>query len=195
MPHSPQDLDTAVLVKAAAGITPAALHDAVQHAATGQGPAKAETAAAYGSGQKQAVQVFLGLVYAVLTLAILIALMTIANAVSLAVHERTRELGLLRAVGQTRAQLRSMVRWDATIVAAFGCLLGLAVGTFIGWSVVRAAADAGKSLGPVAITAVTVPAAQLVIVLVAGIAAGVLAARRPARRAARLDVLAAIVTE
>ncbi|HEX9540098.1 MAG TPA: FtsX-like permease family protein [Streptosporangiaceae bacterium] len=130
-----------------------------------------------------------------LTLAVLIALMTIANAVSLAVHKRTRELGLLRAVGQTRAQLRSMIRWDATIVAAFGCLLGLALGTFTGWSVVRAAAGASQSLGPVAITAVTVPAAQLAIVLVAGIAAGVLAARRPARRAARLDVLAAITTE
>jgi uncharacterized protein YbjT (DUF2867 family) len=119
------------------------------------------------------------LVYAVLTLTVLIALMTIANAVSLAVHERTRELGLLRAIGQTRAQLRSMVRWDATIAAAFGCLLGLVVGTFTGWSVVRAAAAAGKSLGPVAITSVTVPAAQLVIVLVAGTAAGY---SRPAAR-------------
>ncbi len=86
------------------------------------------------------------------------------------------------------------VRWHATIVAAFGCVLGLATGTFTGWSVVRAAA-ACKSLGPVAITAVTVPAAQLVIVLVAGTAAGALAARRPARRAARLDVLTAIATQ
>lgn len=59
-----------------------------------------------------------------LTLAVLIALMTIANAVSLTVHERTRELGLLRAVGQTRAQLRSMVRWDATIVAGARPWLG-----------------------------------------------------------------------
>jgi putative ABC transport system permease protein len=167
----------------------------VTQATVGDGPVKVETNSAYGDDQKQAVKVFLGLVYAVLALSVLIALLTIANAVGLAVHERTRELGLLRAVGQTAAQLRSMVRWDAAIVAAFGCLLGLAVGTYAGWAVVKAAISAGKSLGPVAVTVVSVPPTQLIVALVVGVCAGILAVLRPARRAGRLDVLAAIASE
>lgn len=194
-PHSPQDLDTAVFVKAAGGTTASALIAAVTQAVGGQGLAKVQTAGAYGDDQKQAVQVFLGLVYAVLALSVLIALLTIANAVGLAVHERTRELGLLRAVGQTAAQLRSMVRWEAAIVAAFGCLLGLAAGTFVGWAVVKAAIGSGRSLGPVAVTAVSVPPAQLIVAIVVGVLAGILAVVRPARRAGRLDVLAAIANE
>lgn len=194
-PRSPQELDTAVFVKAAAGATIAALTTAVTRATAGDGPVKVETNRAFGDDQKQAVKVFLGLVYAVLTLSVLIALLTIANAVSLAVYERTRELGLLRAVGQTAAQLRSMVRWEAAIVAAFGCLLGLAVGTYAGWAVVRAAISAGKSLGPVAVTAVSVPPAQLIVTLVVGVCAGILAVLRPARRAGRLDVITAIANE
>lgn len=194
-PHSPQELDTAVFVRAAPGTTTTALTAVLTQATARHGSIKVEANSAYGNDQKQAVKVFLGLVYAVLALSVLIALLTIANAVGLAVHERSRELGLLRAVGQTPAQLRSMVRWDAAIVAAFGCLLGLAIGTYVGWAVVEAAIGAGKSLGPVAITAVSVPPTQLIAALAAGICAGILAVVRPARRAGRLDVLTAIANE
>ncbi len=84
----------------------------------------------------------LGLVYVMLALAIVIALMGIANTLSLSVYERTRELGLLRALGQTRAQTRGMIRWESVIIAVFGTLGGVILGTFLGWAVVRSSGSA-----------------------------------------------------
>lgn len=130
----------------------------------------------------------LGLFYAMLALAILIALLGIANTLALSIGERTRELGLMRAVGMTRAQTRSMVRWEATIIAVFGSTLGLAIGTFFGWAVVRALADQG-------IDTLTVPIGSLALVTLIAAAAGATAAILPARRAARLDVLAALASQ
>ncbi len=131
----------------------------------------------------------LSLIYVLLALAIVIALMGIANTLSLSVHERIRELGLLRAVGATRRQIRSMVRGEAVVVSLFGTAVGLGLGTFLGWALMRAiAADQGMGL-------FSVPVGQLAIVLGLGAMVGILAAVRPARRAARLDVLAAIATE
>jgi putative ABC transport system permease protein len=128
----------------------------------------------------------LGIVYVLLVLAILIALMGIANTLALSVHERRRELGLLRAVGQTRRQVRAMLRGEAFLVAAFGTLGGIGLGVFLGWALVGAAGVETARL--------TVPVGQLAVVLVAGAVAGLLAGIRPARRAARLDVLAAIAS-
>lgn len=127
-------------------------------------------------------------VYGMLTVAILIALMGIANTLSLAIHERTRELGMLRAIGQTRAQVRSTVRWESVIVAAFGAASGIVLGTFLGWGLLRAIAD---DLG-YGVFALPVTALTLVVVIAAG--AGVAAAWRPARRAARIDILTAVTT-
>ena len=123
-----------------------------------------------------------------LALAILIALMGIANTLSLSIHERTRELGLLRAVGETRAQVRSMVRWESVIIATFGTVGGLGLGMFLAWALVQAASNAEV------LSTFAAPVGPLVVVLVAGGLAGVLAGLRPARRAARLDVLTAIAT-
>ena len=89
----------------------------------------------------------LGIVYVMLALAILIALMGIANTLSLSVHERTREIGLLRAVGETRRQVRSMVRWESVIVATFGTIGGLGLGLFLGWALVQAASNAEVRAG------------------------------------------------
>jgi putative ABC transport system permease protein len=116
--------------------------------------------------------------------------MGIANTLSLSIHERTRELGLLRAVGQTRRQTRAMVRGEALIVALFGTVGGVGLGLFLGWAIVSALAG-----GEFTATAFAVPAVPLVAVLALGALGGVLAAAGPARRAARLDVLAAIATE
>jgi putative ABC transport system permease protein len=127
-------------------------------------------------------------VYGLLALAVLIALMGIANTLSLSIHERTRELGLLRAVGQTRRQLRSSVRWESVIIAVFGTIGGIGLGTFLGWGLIRALA-AEEGFGTFA-----VPAGQLAVIVGLAAAAGVLAAVRPARRAARLDILDAIAT-
>jgi len=112
--------------------------------------------------------------------------MGIANPIALSVHERTRELGLLRAVGTTRTQLRRMVRWEAVIVSTFGTIGGVGLGIGLGWALTRAVlADSASS--PFAL-----PVSTLVIILIAGLVIGVLAAWRPSYRAAKMDVLEAV---
>jgi len=134
------------------------------------------------------VDQMLNLVYGLLGLAILIALLGIANTLSLSLYERTRELGLLRAVGQTRRQLRRTVRWESVIIAVFGTFGGVAVGTFLAWGLMQAI-EASEGIG-----SFVVPVATMVVVLGAAIVAGIVAAWRPARRAAKLDILDAIAT-
>jgi putative ABC transport system permease protein len=133
------------------------------------------------------IDTMLGMFYALLMLAVLIALLGIANTLALSILERTRELGLLRAVGMGRSQVRSTVRWEAIIIAVFGTTLGLTVGTFFGWAIVRALADEG-------IDTLTVPVGSLAVVTVIAALAGAIAAVLPARRAAKLDVLEALAT-
>jgi putative ABC transport system permease protein len=106
----------------------------------------------------------------------------------LSIFERTRELGLLRAVGMTRSQLRTAVRWESVIIALQGTLLGLLIGIFFGWALVLALKDQH-------IDQFRVPFGQLVVVLLLAGLAGVLAAVLPARRASRLNVLQAITQE
>jgi putative ABC transport system permease protein len=129
----------------------------------------------------------LGLFYALLMLAVVIALLGIANTLALSIFERTRELGLLRAVGMSRAQVRSTIRWESIIIAVFGTTLGLAIGTFFGWAIVHAMADQG-------IDTLTIPVTSLAIVTGIAAVAGAVAAVLPARRAAKLDVLEALVS-
>ena len=130
----------------------------------------------------------LSLVFGLLGLSIVIALLGITNTLALSVLERTRELGLLRAVGMDRSQTRVMVRWEAVIVAVLGALLGLAVGVLFGWLGVTALADEGFEV-------FALPAGQLAIAVLAAGVAGVLAAILPARRASRIDVLRALQVE
>ncbi len=132
------------------------------------------------------VNQMLTIVYVLLGLAVVIALLGIANTLALSIHERTRELGVLRAVGQTRRQLRAMVRWESFVVAGFGTVAGLGLGTLVGWGLVRASAES------LDLTTFAVPTTQFAVILVVGAAAGVVAALRPARRASRLDVLGAL---
>ncbi|MBB4717083.1 ABC-type antimicrobial peptide transport system permease subunit [Streptomyces luteogriseus] len=117
----------------------------------------------------------------------LTALLGIADTLTLAIHERTREPGLLRAVGRTRAQLRAMVRWESVLLAAFGTAGGLALGASRGWVLVRASDGVSDSA-----FAFAMPPVNLAVV---GLAAGALARLRPARRAARLDVLRTVAAE
>ena len=118
--------------------------------------------------------------------------MGIANTLSLSVYERTRELGLLRAIGESRRQLRSMVRWESVIIAVFGTVGGLGVGVFLGWALVQAASTGtGDMIAPT----FSAPVGQLAVLLVVGAVAGVLAGLRPARRAAKLPVLQAVASE
>lgn len=137
------------------------------------------------SGQ---VDQLLGIVSALLGLALIIALLGITNTLALSVFERNRELGLLRAVGMARKQVRSMIRWESVIIAIIGAVLGLLVGIIFGWAIVTSLESEG-------ISELVIPGVQLVGYVFLGGLAGVLAAVPPARRAARLNVLEAISTE
>ena len=187
-PHAVQDVDSVLLISLRDGVSDAAGTRAVTTVADEFGAPDVETRAEYIEQIASRIDTMLGLVYVMLFLAVLIALMGIANTLSLSIYERTRELGLLRAVGETRSQLRSMVRWESVIIAVFGTIGGLVLGLFLGWAFFQAAAT--DDLGTFA-----APIGQLLIVLIVGAIAGVLAGIRPARRAARLNVLTAIASE
>jgi len=185
-PHTAQLTASAIFVKLAPGANHSAVQAAISRAAAGYGKLTVADRAAFVASAGKAISTVLAVVYALLVLAIVIAVSGIANTLSLSVYERTREIGLLRAVGQTRAQLRSMVRLESVLVAAFGTVGGLALGGFLGWGLAEAGA---RSSG---LTQPSFPAAQLIVIAALGGLAGVIAALRPARRAARLPVLAAI---
>ncbi|MFF3937141.1 ABC transporter permease [Streptomyces phaeofaciens] len=189
-PHRTQDADRLIAVSFEDGVATDTGRAAVERVTERYGNPEVQTRDAYASSSAGGIDMMLTLVYALLALAVLIALLGIANTLTLAVHERTRELGLLRAVGQTRSQLRAMVRWESVLVAAFGTAGGLALGAFLGWVLVRASDGASDSS-----FAFAVPPGRLAVVALVGLAAGALAGLRPARRAARLDVLRAIATE
>jgi len=123
-----------------------------------------------------------------LVLCLVVAFFGIVNTMALSILERIREIGLLRAVGMTRRQLRSAVRWEAVIVAVFGSLLGIGMGLLLGWAAVVAIPDTF-------ISKIGIPWVSLVIYLLVGAVLGVIAAFFPAARAARLNVLDAIAHE
>ena len=162
---------------------------AVEGLTAGQGAPDVMDRDEFVESQAAEIDVLLTIIYALLAVAILIALMGIANTLSLSVHERTRELGLLRAVGQTRSQLRAMVRWESVIVATFGSIGGMGLGLFLAWGLVRAL-NAAEGFGTF-----VVPVGSLVVVLLVGATVGVIAGLRPAWRASRLDVLAAVAAD
>jgi putative ABC transport system permease protein len=180
--------DAQVLVKAAAGVTPVQAKAAVEAAARPYPGVEVFDQAEYKAEQGRQVDTILALMYAMLALAIVIALLGIGNTLALAIFERTRELGVLRAVGMTRSQLRSTIRWESVIIALQGTALGLVIGVFFGWALVRALEDQG-------IDRLAIPVPSLAVVVVLAALAGVLAAVAPSRRAARLNVLSAIVSE
>jgi putative ABC transport system permease protein len=181
--------DLAVLIGIADGVDEVTAAAAVDAIGAEFGAPASQTRTQYVDSIVSDVQTLLGLIYGLLGLAILIAVMGIANTLALTMHERTRELGLLRAVGQTRSQLRSTVRWEALLIALFGTLAGVGLGVFLGWALTRAAASQ-EGFGVFA-----VPVVPIAVIVVVGALAGVFAAARPARRAARLDVLDALATD
>jgi putative ABC transport system permease protein len=184
--HAPQTSYALALLGVRDGTGLAAGRRAVEAVTVRHGNLQVHDRDEFVESQAAEIDALLTVIYGLLAVAIVIALIGIGNTLSLSVHERTRELGLLRAVGQTRTQLRSMVRWESVIVATFGTVSGLAAGVFLGWGLVRALA-AAEGLGTFAF-----PAGSLLVVLAMGAAVGVVAGLRPAWRASRMDVLAAV---
>jgi putative ABC transport system permease protein len=187
-PHAVDNLDSLILIKLSDGVSIDQGKAAVEQATAAYPNAKVQDRHDYSQQVASMVNQLLALVYVMLLLAIIIALMGIANTLSLSIYERTRELGLLRAVGETRSQLRSMVRWESVIIAVFGTVGGVALGTICAWALVTAASDSGFAT-------FALPTGSLIALVIAGAIAGVLAGLRPAWRAAKLDVLRAIATE
>ncbi|MET0420062.1 MAG: FtsX-like permease family protein [Acidimicrobiia bacterium] len=185
--NTPDPFDSEVYIKTTGGVTPANTAAIKQVMRDFPGP-KVRTADEFKAAQAGQINQILNLIYVLLFFAIMIALFGIANTLGLSIIERRHELGLLRAVGMSRRQLRSSVRWEAVIIALLGTFLGLVIGVAFAWAMVRALRDEGIdkfSLAP----------GQLVVIVVLAALFGVLAAAWPARRAARLDVLQSIKTE
>ena len=186
--YFPEQLDDFVMVKTDPGADPATVERGIVAATAQFGNVEVQDQTAFRDKYAGQVNSLLGLVTALLFMAILIALFGIINTLGLSIFERRRELGLLRAVGMSRRQVKRMIRWESVIIAILGAVLGLVIGVFFGWSLQQALVDQG-------VTELRIPAGQLVGYLVFAGFAGVLAAIWPARRAAKLNVLEAISYE
>ena len=188
--HSTRNLDSVNAITLTDGVDLEQGTAAVQAVTERFAAPDPQTLEEYADDVAGQINQFLGIIYVLLALSIVIALMGITNTLALSIHERTRELGLLRAIGQTRQQLRSMIRAESMIIAVFGTMGGVAVGLFLAWGLITALGTTDAEL-----SSFSAPVAQLVVITVIGALAGVIAGIRPARRAARLDVLGAIATE
>jgi putative ABC transport system permease protein len=165
------------------------MYNAVNSATTPYPNVGVQTRAQYEASQVAGVNKLLGIVYALLTLAVLIALIGIVNTLLLSVFERTHEIGLLRAVGMKRRQIRAMIRSEAVILALIGAVIGIVVGTGLGAALAHSLEKSQE------ITVVSIPFPSLVLFVVIAAFLGLGAASWPARRAAKLDILAAIAAE
>lgn len=181
------NFDNQVYVKVAPGQA-AKVRPELEKIVKSYGIGKLQDQAQFKQSQADQINQFLNLIYVMLLFAAIIAFFGIANTLALQIYERIREIGLLRAVGMNRGQLRATVRWEAVIISVLGSVLGLAVGVFFGWVLVSALKDEGFS-------AFELPVGQLAFVVVLFAVVAVVTAALPARRAARLDVLDAIAHE
>src|SRR5215472_544192 len=169
-------------------LAPASARGPLARALAGYPGAQLLDQAGYAQSRTAMLGNLLGLVTALLALAIVIALLGIANTLALSIVERTRELGLLRAIGMRRGQLAQMIAAESLIIAVIGAVLGIALGLGLGAALAYAVTRGQQPT-------VVVPAAQLALFAVAAVLAGVVASVAPARRAARLNVLDAIAAE
>ncbi|CAO5248578.1 ABC transporter permease [Frankia sp. AgKG'84/4] len=185
--HNHDDLDQFVLIKRAAGADPAAVRAEIDKVVKPFGTVEVRDQSEFVAQQEKQVDQLLGFIYVLLALAVIIALFGIVNTLALSVIERTREIGLLRAIGMSRGQMRAMVVMESTIISVFGAVLGVAVGSVFGWALTKALASQG-------INTFAYPTSTIIMVIIVGVLLGILAAVFPARRAARMDVLRAIST-
>ena len=181
------NVDRTLFAKAATGTSADQLRSALGDALAGNPLAQVTNIADYAKQQTELFDLFLTFIYALLSLAVIIAVIGLVNALSLSVFERTREIGLLRAVGMSRTQLRRTIRWESAIVSVLGTVLGLAIGIALAISFVYAIGDPQLKA--------VLPWTTIITIVVLGILAGVVAAAWPAWRASDKDILAAIGSE
>jgi putative ABC transport system permease protein len=180
-------LDQFVAVKIPQGTSLREAGRAIERAVAPFPSVLAEDQEEFKESQSAQVGAFLNLIYALLGLAVGIAILGIANTLALSVYERTHEFGLLRAVGMSRKQVKTMVRWESIIIAVFGSLLGIALGLVLGRALIGALESEGIKFA--------ISVSVLVQLAIGGLIAGWAAAIGPARRAARLDVLQAVQSQ
>ncbi len=181
------DADYQIYVKARPGASDAELRRQLDALVKDLPTVTVQDLQQYAAAQTGPIDSFLAVVYGLLGLAIIIALIGISNTLSLSILERTRELGLLRAVGMSRRQLRRTVRFEAAIIAVFGALMGLVLG--IAFSAALSVSISARNPG---LFTYHLPVVQLIVITVVAALAGLVAAWVPSRRAAKLDVLRAI---
>lgn len=179
--------DVQVLVQSAEGVSTADAQAAIDQVAEQYPTAKVQTREGFIDDQAKQVDGFLNFIYALLGMSVFIAVLGIVITLLLAVYERRRELGLVRAIGMTRPQVRSSIRWEAAITAVLGALMGTVLGLTLGYIVVKALEDQG-------LNSFSVSLPSIVVFVIASIVVAVVAAWVPARRAANADVLQAIAT-
>ncbi len=176
------------LVTLAAGADKGAVQEAIATALADHPDARVLDQKGFEKTASGFIDNLLQFVTVMLLLAVMIALLGIVNTLALSVFERTRELGLLRAVGMTRGQVRAMVRWESVVISLIGALSGAALGIGIGLALSQALKDEG-------IKAISVPVPQVMTYVVLAAVAGVLAAIGPARSASKVNVLKAVVSD
>ena len=178
-------VDNDIVVSSADGVADVDTRQAVDAVLADYPTAELMTEEEFTSSMAGAIDQILNLVYVLLAMALLIALFGIANTLALSVLERTREIGVLRAIGMSRSEVRSMVRWESVLIALLGTSLGTVIGLGFAWALATALEDEGFNT-------FAVPTGQLAAIVTLAASAAVVAAARPARQAANLDILAAV---
>jgi putative ABC transport system permease protein len=181
-------LVTNAFVTLTAGADRAEVQDAIAAALADHPDAKVLDRAGFEKEASGFIDQLLTFMTVMLALAVMIALLGIVNTLALSVFERTRELGLLRAVGMTRGQVRAMVRWESAVISLIGAVSGAGLGIGIGLAMSQLLKDEG-------IKSISIPVLQIAVYVAVAAVAGVLAAVGPARAAAKVDVLRAVVTD
>ncbi len=179
--------DTNIFLRLTNGANNEQVYDALTAASTEKGLGTLQSRDEFIDAESGQINQILGLIYGLLGLSIIIAIVGIVITLLLSVFERRREIGLLRAIGMTRSQVRTTVRWESVITSMFGAIVGVMLGVAMGFVLILILADSGAS-------AVSLPMTGTIWILVLSFIVGVLAAVYPARRATKVDIMQAIAT-